>query len=138
MIDSSKFSKVRPEHVRSVSKDRPQYNIERMKREEIPEAVKVLVSNEIFGFSLTRKSWGKFDMDFCEDVCYNQHAFSKLVLPQQQKDLIRSLVTTHEKGKLGFDDIIEGKGKGMTMLLHGTPGVGKTLTAGMILLITSH
>jgi hypothetical protein len=64
MIDSSKFSKVRPEHVRSLSKDRPQYNIERMKREEIPEAVKVLVSNEIFGFSLTRKSWGKFDMTF--------------------------------------------------------------------------
>jgi replication-associated recombination protein RarA len=28
-----------------------------------------------------------------------------------------------------FDDVIEGKGKGIIMLLSGPPGVGKTLTA---------
>jgi hypothetical protein len=28
-----------------------------------------------------------------------------------------------------FDDVIEGKGKGIIMLLTGEPGVGKTLTA---------
>lgn len=29
------------------------------------------------------------------------------------------------------DDIIAGKGSGLIMLLHGGPGTGKTLTAGM-------
>jgi hypothetical protein len=30
-----------------------------------------------------------------------------------------------------YDDIINGKGKGLIFLLHGTPGLGKTLTTGM-------
>lgn len=30
---------------------------------------------------------------------------------------------------LGTQDIIEGKGKGLVILLHGLPGVGKTATA---------
>ena len=29
-----------------------------------------------------------------------------------------------------FDDLIPGKGGGVVILLHGPPGVGKTLTAG--------
>ena len=89
-------------------------------------------SGDLLGFSLARKSWAVFDIDHCQPVRYNQHAFSKLVLPKPQKDMIRSLVTAQKNGDLGFDDIIEGKGKGMTLLLHGTPGVGKTLTAGKI------
>jgi signal recognition particle GTPase len=89
-------------------------------------------SGELLGFSLARKTWAVFDIDHCQPVRYNRHAFSKLVLPKAQKDMIRSLVTAQKSGDLGFDDIIEGKGKGMTLLLHGTPGVGKTLTAGKI------
>jgi signal recognition particle GTPase len=87
-------------------------------------------SGDLLGFSLARKSWAVFDIDHCQPVRYNQNAFNKLVLPKAQKDMIRSLVTAQTNGDLGFDDIIEGKGKGMTLLLHGTPGVGKTLTAG--------
>ncbi|MBE3050063.1 hypothetical protein IMZ48_47690 [Candidatus Bathyarchaeota archaeon] len=35
-------------------------------------------------------------------------------------------------------DFIEGKGEGLTILLHGRPGVGKTYTAGkLILALTS-
>lgn len=44
--------------------------------------------------------------------------------------MIRSLVTAHQNEKLGFDDVIKGKGKGTIFLFHGAPGVGKTLTAG--------
>lgn len=29
------------------------------------------------------------------------------------------------------DDLMAGKGNGLIMLLHGGPGTGKTLTAGM-------
>jgi SpoVK/Ycf46/Vps4 family AAA+-type ATPase len=35
------------------------------------------------------------------------------------------------KDKAFFADIVEGKGEGQVILLHGPPGTGKTLTAGM-------
>ncbi|KAL9625862.1 MAG: hypothetical protein Q9160_000182 [Pyrenula sp. 1 TL-2023] len=35
----------------------------------------------------------------------------------------------HVKQQSHFDDIIKGKGKGLVFLLHGPPGLGKTLTA---------
>jgi hypothetical protein len=55
------------------------------------------------------------------------NAFEKLILEQNQKELIKSLVANHEKKKLrkdgkraGADDRIEGKGGGLVILLHGT------------------
>ncbi|KAL9012908.1 MAG: hypothetical protein Q9180_009059, partial [Flavoplaca navasiana] len=63
-------------------------------------------------------------------------AFKKLVLPEEQKTLIKSLVSrhgedsTHNEGSFPqVEDIIQGKGRGVVILLHGPPGVGKTLTA---------
>jgi SpoVK/Ycf46/Vps4 family AAA+-type ATPase len=49
----------------------------------------------------------------------------RLVLPEEKKVLIRSLV----ENSADFSDIISGKGGGCIFLLHGSPGVGKTLTA---------
>lgn len=57
-------------------------------------------------------------------------AFDSLVLSQQKKDLISSLVKEQSNKESHFDDIIKGKGKGLIFLLHGEPGTGKTLTAG--------
>lgn len=33
--------------------------------------------------------------------------------------------------KSDFKDLVDGKGKGLVALLHGAPGTGKTLTAGI-------
>jgi len=38
-------------------------------------------------------------------------------------------VESQVETKNTFDDVIQGKGKGIIMLLSGPPGVGKTLTA---------
>jgi ATP-dependent Lon protease len=51
------------------------------------------------------------------------------VLPQNQKELILGFAQSQRKHRDTFDDIIEGKGRGMIVLLCGPPGVGKTLTA---------
>lgn len=40
-----------------------------------------------------------------------------------------SFTTSQVANQLAFDDVIEGKGKGIILLLSGSPGVGKTLTA---------
>lgn len=51
------------------------------------------------------------------------------MLPHEHKELILALTESQVENKDGFDDVIQGKGKGMIMLLSGPPGVGKTLTA---------
>ena len=51
------------------------------------------------------------------------------------KDTLQALVKTHFMQKQSGDtqnfeyDIVRGKGKGLVVLLHGAPGVGKTFTA---------
>ena len=64
--------------------------------------------------------------------------FNSLQLPIGHKKTIRSLVDTHFMSRnLDLDDLeasydadlVRGKGKGLIILLHGAPGVGKTSTA---------
>ncbi|KAK4222890.1 hypothetical protein QBC38DRAFT_447848 [Podospora fimiseda] len=64
------------------------------------------------------------------DTKWNQEAYEALQLDPITKDLVKSLVVGHNNSLLrGFDDIIGGKGQGLVFLLHGKPGLGKTLTA---------
>lgn len=81
------------------------------------------------GYSLANKLWGHFEVTKLHEVEFDTDAFSKLVLPERKKQFISSLVQCRESKDSGFDDHIKGKGKGL-ILLHGPPGVGKTLTAG--------
>lgn len=76
--------------------------------------------------------WGHFKVVNVKEVEFNSDALKHLILDQDKKDLISALVGTQEEGDStgGFDDLIQGKGKGLTFLLHGPPGVGKTFTAG--------
>ena len=57
-------------------------------------------------------------------VDWSTDAFANLVLPNDRKHLLQSLVEAHHK-EVGFDDFIKGKGYG----LFGPPGVGKTFSA---------
>lgn len=59
---------------------------------------------------------------------WNKRAFNHLVIDEEIKDIIQALVTS----KLETDqttDLIQGKGNGLIILLHGGPGTGKTFTA---------
>jgi SpoVK/Ycf46/Vps4 family AAA+-type ATPase len=66
------------------------------------------------------------------DIKFSDGAFDKLILPAQQRELILGFTESQNDHKDEFDDIIEGKGRGIVMLLSGKPGVGKTLTAEAI------
>jgi hypothetical protein len=80
-------------------------------------------------------------VDNIAPVNWNKEAYDSLVLPPRIKNLVKALVLVRKEGSANVatkssqqgrrSDLIRGKGGGLIMLLHGGPGTGKTLTAGM-------
>ncbi|KAK7911263.1 hypothetical protein PG985_013744 [Apiospora marii] len=80
------------------------------------------------GYSLSKKCWCQFYVDSIGEVRWQADAWDKLILGDKEKLVLRSLVTSHQYSDQARDQMLQ-KGKGLVMLLHGTPGSGKTLTA---------
>jgi hypothetical protein len=106
-----------------------------MPREESAPEVKptpeahLICKPTVVGYSLKLKKWLYFFVDFVKDIERNDNAFNTLVLPDDTKDMLLGFVESQVESKDVFDGVIQGKGKGIIMLLSGPPGVGKTLTA---------
>lgn len=90
----------------------------------------IICGHEIPGLSLVWRRWAHFRVEHIHEVQFDDDAFDQLVLSEDKKKLIKSLVEQQGGDDEGFDDIVKGKGKGLVFLLHGPAGVGKTLTAG--------
>lgn len=95
---------------------------------ELPQPLIPLTWPVVCGFSLDTRNWGLALVDGLQPVLFQESAFDSLVLPVARKRLLRALVTSHGQ-KETRADILPGKGEGIIFLLHGPPGVGKTLTA---------
>lgn len=67
-------------------------------------------------------------VDSIRDVKWNERAFNNLVADGDTKEMILALVTNQLASEKGTD-LIENKGNGLILLLHGSPGTGKTYTA---------
>ncbi|KAF1845411.1 P-loop containing nucleoside triphosphate hydrolase protein [Cucurbitaria berberidis CBS 394.84] len=89
----------------------------------------MLCTATVKGFCLVTKKWAEFYVNNTAPIRWNEQAFSRLVLPHGNKEIIHAFVEEQLSGEVTFDDIIQGKGQGFIMLLSGEPGVGKTLTA---------
>lgn len=61
-------------------------------------------------------------------MSWNKDAFSHLVADPETKELVQALVTNKVAAEKGTD-LMQNKGNGLIMLLHGGPGTGKTFTA---------
>lgn len=90
---------------------------------------KIMATPLIRGYSLQNKLWLNMYVNAVEEIEFSSGAFDRLVLPAHQKELILGFTESQKAYSDCFDDIIEGKGKGIILLLCGPPGVGKTLTA---------
>lgn len=90
----------------------------------------LLTSPVVLGFAFSEKLWLEFSLSGIQQIVYNESAFESLVLPPNQKDIVRALVESHKfNAAKTIDDVVQGKGKGLVSVLHGPPGTGKTLTA---------
>ncbi|KAF7509050.1 hypothetical protein GJ744_008445 [Endocarpon pusillum] len=89
---------------------------------------KLLCPPFVYGFSLARKEWCRFYLTHICEVEWNKKSFDYLVMKDSQKTLLHALVTSHAFPDNPRDQMQQ-KGRGLVILLHGTPGSGKTLTA---------
>ena len=120
-----------------------------------------LLPPRILGFALKEKVWGQFLVEnvtkrITKDDESREGPFWKdLELEKESKELLWAFMQQHKvtatlsnfERSIGSNaevpevnpksiDIIEGKGQGLVILLHGPPGVGKTLTAETIAMTT--
>lgn len=97
-------------------------------RDAIPKGMftELPVHGYILMFHLELHHYLWVHVDDVEPYQYQPELKDKLILPQEQKDLIDIL--TAEMDVL-MDDIVAGKSGGTTVLCAGPAGVGKTLTA---------
>eukprot|EP00801_Mesodinium_rubrum_P000675 Mrub_00675.p2 GENE.Mrub_00675~~Mrub_00675.p2 ORF type:complete len:644 (-),score=373.39 Mrub_00675:172-2103(-) len=127
MVDFTSFDKLNPEYhtVRNNDEDEDAEN----EMTELPESKWWMCGTTLRGFSFACKKWGELVVEHLHEIQYDDKAYEQLVLAPERKTLIKSLVQNYQGS---FKDIIEGKGGGCIFLLHGPPGVGKTLTAEAI------
>ncbi len=94
----------------------------------------------MFAYSVVGRKWVHIDSRYLKRMKHKgeeSEAFILLQMDEDNKEVIDSLVRAHLQTKQaerqGFEietqDLIRGKGKGIIILLHGPPGVGKTATA---------
>jgi SpoVK/Ycf46/Vps4 family AAA+-type ATPase len=118
-------------------------NFQPLGRHPISDEYLKLLPPRLFGYSLLDHKWLALDITrVCELPPRSLAAnFRDLVLPDGHAMLLQALIKDHiqlpkqgaEKSNEiadGFGmDVVAGKGKGLIILLHGVPGVGKTSTA---------
>lgn len=97
---------------------------------EFTEEELLIASPVVLGFAFAEKMWLEFTISGVSDIEWDKDAFDSLVLPANQKSIVKALVESHTfHAAQNIDDVIQGKGKGLVAVLHGPPGTGKTLTA---------
>ncbi|GAA6037982.1 hypothetical protein JCM8097_009524 [Rhodosporidiobolus ruineniae] len=100
----------------------------------IPDDQVHLFPPTLHGFSLRAKRWGEFLISRLSPLTWRNESFAHLVIPDSYRRILKALVAVHAgelKSQL-MTDVVKGKGNGLVIALHGTPGTGKTLTAEAI------
>ena len=102
---------------------------------------RMLLSSRVLGFVLRSRTWAALNVNLVKDRSVRPDGFDQLVLPRGHKELVQALVETHsqESGSSKRPaesgpkfNLVKGKGKGLIILCHGVPGLGKTSTAECI------
>lgn len=123
-------NEIKTENLEKLPENGEDANDENKTRQEFTEEELLIASPVVLGFAFSEKRWMEFSLSAVRDIEWNEGAFESLVLPENQKSIVKALVSSHKfHAAQTIDDVVQGKGKGLVFVLHGPPGVGKTLTA---------
>ncbi|KAE8442709.1 hypothetical protein EG329_002900 [Mollisiaceae sp. DMI_Dod_QoI] len=97
----------------------------------------LLLPRRLFAYALRERRFVHVDVRFLKPIAEHLDGFKSLKIDDDHRKMIQSLVSFHFKKKevekkgreISTQDLIRGKGRGLVILLHGVPGVGKTATA---------
>ncbi|KAI8300657.1 hypothetical protein K4K59_001436 [Colletotrichum sp. SAR11_240] len=101
----------------------------------------LLLPGRVFAYVLRTRKWaclplGQGDPELEENSLTTMEsepsAWDNLQIDYNHRSIIQSMMATHfrkKKSERRQFDLIQDKGKGLIVLLHGVPGVGKTSTA---------
>ncbi|CAE6479816.1 unnamed protein product [Rhizoctonia solani] len=139
MVDVASFRRMNPNADRW-DYDDPRHYSSRRARENISSSRTTLAEDDedlvllpptLYGYSFVAKAWGELLVEHLSPIPFQPHVFNHLVLRDDYKSMIRSLVDAHAgRGESALlTDVVTGKGGGLVIVLHGKPGIGKTLTA---------
>lgn len=105
-----------------------------------------LLPPRLFAYALRERKFIIANIRYMKIRPAGSNTFDKLRISDQHKSLIQSVVFEHFQKKqaqkqgiaqdleISDQDFIRGKGRGLVILLHGAPGVGKTATAEAVAL----
>ncbi|KJR86917.1 uncharacterized protein SPSK_01434 [Sporothrix schenckii 1099-18] len=99
---------------------------------ELTDEDYLICRRNVVAFLLDQKLWVYYCViSNLREIAWKADPFNSLQLSSDKKRLVHRLVKGFDGGSKAdmYDDLIEGKGKGLIFLLHGAPGLGKTLTA---------
>ncbi|KAF2963249.1 hypothetical protein GQX73_g10320 [Xylaria multiplex] len=101
----------------------------------------VLLPKRMFAYALRERRFIPVNVNFLKPIRRQPGVFENLKILKDYKDIVRGLVASHFQRKAlerryvdmstegPSQDLIQNKGRGLVVLLHGVPGVGKTATA---------
>ncbi|KAI2641364.1 hypothetical protein GGS26DRAFT_1601 [Hypomontagnella submonticulosa] len=108
---------------------------------ELREEDLVLLPKRMFAYALRERRFVPVNTHFLKPIRRELGVFENLKILKDYKDIVRGLVASHFQKKSlerryadmstegPSQDLIQNKGRGLVVLLHGVPGVGKTATA---------
>lgn len=100
-----------------------------------------LLPRRIFAYVLRERKFARLDIQSIDWTSRKrQISMDDIQIKDSHRTILRSAVSSHlksqQKEREGIStfnlDVIRGKGRGLVILLHGAPGVGKTATAEAI------
>lgn len=101
----------------------------------------VLLPKRMFAYALRERRFVPVNTSSLKPIRRQPGVFENLKILKDYKDIVRGLVASHFQRKAlerryvdmssegPSQDLIQNKGRGLVVLLHGVPGVGKTATA---------
>lgn len=97
----------------------------------------MLLTSRVVAYVLRDRKFALLNVENFYSSNPNPDGFTDLKLPSGHKEMVQALVRSHSMKRVtnasinsNIDhDVVTGKGRGLIILLHGVPGVGKTSTA---------